>query len=327
VIRPFAEGHLADASRLLARRHLRHRVTQPLLDERYERPDMAAEEVAALWDIDGASGAVALLDDQLIGFVLGVPKADKTWGANVWVEGAGHALSDGCDAELTRDLYGAAAQTWVDQGLTAHYVLVPSDDETVVDAWFRCGFGQQHVHALRPVPDGEELADLRAALDRSPATIRSAGEGDVAALAALDLVLDSHQLMAPVFSKLPPMSLEEAVADWADGIHDDTLTTYVAERDGDVIGSAIGCSITKSSTNRGILRPPDAGFLGFAAVQPDGRGLGIGRALGQRVLAWSAEQGYRSVATDWRATNLLSSRAWPRLGFEPTFLRLHRQIG
>jgi hypothetical protein len=26
-------------------------------------------------------------------------------------------------------------------------------------------------------------------------------------------------------------------------------------------------------------------------------------------------------------TNLLSSRTWPRLGFETTFLRLHRVLG
>lgn len=34
-----------------------------------------------------------------------------------------------------------------------------------------------------------------------------------------------------------------------------------------------------------------------------------------------------SVDTDWRATNLLSSRTGPKLGFEPTFVRLHRVVG
>lgn len=32
------------------------------------------------------------------------------------------------------------------------------------------------------------------------------------------------------------------------------------------------------------------------------------------------------VVTDWRMTNLPSSRAWPRLGFRPTFHRLFRAI-
>jgi hypothetical protein len=45
------------------------------------------------------------------------------------------------------------------------------------------------------------------------------------------------------------------------------------------------------------------------------------------VLTWIAESGYRTAVTDWRATNLLSSRTWPELGFRPAFLRLHRLIG
>jgi hypothetical protein len=33
------------------------------------------------------------------------------------------------------------------------------------------------------------------------------------------------------------------------------------------------------------------------------------------------------MATDWRATNLLASRFWPKRGFATSFLRLHRWIG
>ena len=76
----------------------------------------------------------------------------------------------------------------------------------------------------------------------------------------------------------------------------------------------------------GLARPDDAGFLGFAAVFPDARGAGAGRALGEVVLDWAREAGYANVVTDWRATNLLSSRTWPRLGWRPTFLRLFRAI-
>jgi hypothetical protein len=48
--------------------------------------------------------------------------------------------------------------------------------------------------------------------------------------------------------------------------------------------------------------------------------------LGEAVLAWSRDAGHPYVVTDWRMTNLLSSRAWPRLGFRPTFYRLYRPI-
>jgi hypothetical protein len=32
------------------------------------------------------------------------------------------------------------------------------------------------------------------------------------------------------------------------------------------------------------------------------------------------------MVTDWRVTNLLSSRFWPARGFRTTFLRLYRHI-
>ena len=84
--------------------------------------------------------------------------------------------------------------------------------------------------------------------------------------------------------------------------------------------------MTVSGSNKGILRPDDAGFLGFAAVLPEARGAGIGKVLGTTVLDWAAAEGYGAVVTDWRATNLLSSRTWPKLGWRPTFYRLHRAI-
>ncbi|HEU4947125.1 MAG TPA: GNAT family N-acetyltransferase, partial [Kribbella sp.] len=122
-------------------------------------------------------------------------------------------------------------------------------------------------------------------------------------------------------------TLEEARADWEESIDDKDYATFVAEYDGQVIGSAIGCSLEKSSSHVGLARPDNAGFLGFAAVLPQFRGHGAGRALGETVLQWSADVGYDSVVTDWRVTNLLSSRTWPKLGFEQTFHRLHRLIG
>lgn len=122
-------------------------------------------------------------------------------------------------------------------------------------------------------------------------------------------------------------TVEEALQEWRETIRDPGYASFVAELDGEVAGSAVACSIELSSLHAGLARPDRAGFLGFAAVAPAARGRGLGRALGEAVIAWSADNGFRSVVTDWRATNLLSSRTWPRLGFRPTFLRLHRIVG
>ena len=46
----------------------------------------------------------------------------------------------------------------------------------------------------------------------------------------------------------------------------------------------------------------------------------------RETLRWAHEHGYRSMTTDWRASNLLSSRFWPRRGFRPQYLRLSRVV-
>lgn len=314
---PLAEEHLTDAARLLAARHAAHRRDEPLLPPAYEDPAVAERAVREAFGLEHASGAVAVRDGRVVGYLLGAPKPSATWGENVWVESAGLAVER---AEDARDLYAAAAADWVAAGRTAHYVLVPAHDGDLVAAWFRLAFGHQHTHAVRPL--GPQPARLPPGL-----RVRRAEHGDIPVLARLELELPAHQATAPTFSSAPASSYEESVAEWEEDWDDPDYATFVAEHQGRVVGSAVGCPLSKSSPNSGLLRPPDAGFLGFAAVFPGARGLGAGRALGEAVAGWCTEQDFSCVATDWRETNLLSSRAWPALGYRPTFVRLHRLLG
>ena len=319
-LRAFAADVIDDAARLLAARHRAQRLLEPGLSPAFEDPGAARAEIEALAGRDDASGAVATLGGAVAGYLLGTPRSVATWGANIWVEGAGQAVADG-QQELVRDLYGLAAARWVEEGRTSHSAVVPATDPTLVDAWFGVGFGQQHVHAIREVPAAGEAFRVPDGL-----VIRRAVRADIPVLAALEVELPIHQGRSPVFSRLTPPSLDATQAELEADFDDPRFEILVAEHEGRVIGSAVGCSIEESSEHVGLTRPPDAGFLGFAAVLPETRGLGAGRALGEAVIAWSRDTGYATVVTDWRQTNLLSSRTWPSLGFRPTFRRLHRAI-
>ncbi len=266
-----------------------------------------------MWQADGASGAVAIDDNgRMTGFLLGAAEPGSSWGPNAWIESAGHAAED---PEVVRDLYGFAAAQWVADGRIAHYVLVPAHDRELIDAWFRLGFGQQQVHAVL------------AAQPMAPATvtIRPARHTDLDTLIRLDLSLPDHQARSPVFSAYRSPSYDDIRAEWERILPDHAI--FVAERDGQVIGCAVGCALTHCGMDRGPARPDNAAFIGFAAVFPHARRTGAARALANAIIGWATEAGYHSIVTDWRATNLLSSRTWPRLGFTPTFLRLHRHVG
>ena len=316
-IGPFTPDAIPAAGRLLAARHRIQRLTEPGLSPAYEDPATTAAEIAAIAATDGASGAVARRGDELVGYLLGSSRP-ASWGPNRWVEGAGHAVAE---PETVRDLYGFAASRWVEAGATSQYAIVPATDPALVEAWFRVGFGQQHVHAIREVPSPAESLEVPPGL-----LLRLAERHDIPALARIDVSLPEHQARSPVFSGQTPPTVEASLAEIEADFDEPEFTTFVVEHDGAVIGYAVGCGIEESSEHRGIVRPERAGFLGFAAVLPEGRGMGAGRLLGEAVLAWSRDAGYPTVVTDWRETNLLSSRTWPRLGFRPTFRRLFRAI-
>jgi ribosomal protein S18 acetylase RimI-like enzyme len=313
---PFSDEHLDPAGRLLAARHARHRKAEPSLPERFEDPAAARQEIEQAWHVEGASGTVALRDERVVGYVVGTPRESKTWGENAWIELAGHAVEE---SEDVRDLYAEAAAHWVEEGRTRHYAFVPAADSSLVDAWFRLGFGQQHAHAL------QEVTPREVAL--SPGVeIREPREEEIEELIEIDLALPAHQSRSPVFSDIGQPTREELREEWASTLDGDEEHVLVAYQDGKP-GAVWSISpLEVSSQHRGLGRPERAAFLGFASTLPEFRGSGLGLALTDASFAWAAENGYEVMVTDWRVTNLLSSRFWAKRGFRRTFLRLYRSV-
>jgi GNAT superfamily N-acetyltransferase len=311
-LRSFAEDHLDAAAELLAARHRHHRATEPLLSERFEDASATRDEVASLWAQDDVSGGVLLRDGDVAGFLLGTRREDQNWGANIWIEPAGYAVDE---AELIRDLYAFCSQRWVDEGRTRHYALVPALDDQV-DAWFRMSFGAQQAHGIKEV-------DQRT----WPPGARRAEPGDIEALMEIVPLIAEHHGRAPVFSGVDwDEDADELRTMLAAEIADDELGELVYERDGRVVAHFELVSAEKGSMHRSLAQPDRAALLGFAASLPGVRGSGAGVALTEAASAWAHEQGYATMVTDWRETNLLSSRFWPARGFRRSFLRLYRSI-
>jgi GNAT superfamily N-acetyltransferase len=203
----------------------------------------------------------------------------------------------------------------VDEGRTRHYALVPNLDDHV-EAWFRLSFGAQQAHGIREVEGGVW-----------PPGTRHAEPGDLEALIELaPLIWDLHT-RPPVFSGIDwDEDADELRAMLAADIANDEVGELVYERDGRVVAAFELVSVEKGSMHRGLARPDGAAYLGWAASRPDVRGSGAGLALTEAAFAWAHEQGYATMVTDWRETNLLSSRFWPARGFRRSFLRLYRSI-
>jgi GNAT superfamily N-acetyltransferase len=85
--------------------------------------------------------------------------------------------------------------------------------------------------------------------------------------------------------------------------------TVVLEDGGELLGSA----------RMGPNRPGRGDHIGTASfmVAPEARGRGVGRALGEYVVQWHRDQGYRGIQFNAVVeTNTAAVRLWHSLGFE-----------
>jgi ribosomal protein S18 acetylase RimI-like enzyme len=304
---PFAETHLDDAARLLEQRHARHLEHEPLLAS---EPDFRAE-IEQAWNEEGADGSVVFDGARLRGYLLASPRSFTNTGLTWLVSGfAGLALEG--DAELVRDLYAHSAGRWVDDGHTRHGVYVPSSEPELIDGWFRLCFGASGVTAVRETtPESFE----------SSVAIRDGRPDDLEAAARLEAAMADSMQPAPSFSGMEAIPEEELLEEWRDTWDDDQFKHFVAEVEGRPVGHLV------LYTGREGLRIPEGSIdLAAASTDPEARGGGAGRALTAQALAWAHEHGYRAMTTDWRMTNLLASRFWPKRGFRETFLRMYRSI-
>jgi GNAT superfamily N-acetyltransferase len=288
-----------EAARLLSERFALQRAVEPLLPE---VDDFGVH-------VPDDEGVVATRGGKAVAYLAG-----EIQGEIATVGFGGHAASE---PDALRDLFAVLAERW---DVSRFAVAVPASDERLIDAWFRLAFGCQFMWAVRETAPAEQV-DSNTQI--SDAQIRPGTPDDLEAVAEFDEILWLLQARSPSFSGLIVPPRAEFREEWSD-LWDDpqTFTHFVAERDGRTVGHAL-----LYRRPEGDLRVPPANIdLAHAATLDDVRGSGVGLALAQHILGWAYDNGFRSMTTDWRSVNLLSSRFWPRRGFRPQYLRLYRAV-
>jgi GNAT superfamily N-acetyltransferase len=313
-IRDLDESLLDAAGELLARRHAGDRAVVPSLPRRFEDPEVARRAVAAVLESSGAKGVVATRGDAPIGFLAGAPLIDTLRGRAAWSGIGAHATGDPVEYPT---MYAALAEHWVEIGCLEHYVVLPPD-EAALRAWFSLGFGMQQVHALTRT-DG--VPEPRTG---SHSSIRRAGRDDLDAVRPLTSVIGEHQAASPVFAAHLPQIAADYVDGHAELLADESVGYFVAERAGRAV--AYLAMIPAEGGDGDLYIPERCVELAVAATLPEQRGSGVMTALTHHAFAWAQAEGFEFCLTDWRSTNRLSARFWPRFGFEPVAYRLHRTI-
>lgn len=320
---PFHEGLLPAAAELLARRHRRDRAAVPLLPARFEEPRTALAAVREVWHKPWTTGAAALRDGRLVGFLMGEVKVDTLRGRHVWMHLGGHALADDLAPEWYGDLYAAAGPDWLAMGAFDHYLMMPVHDAAGLDIWYGLSFGREQAHAMRslaePLPDSADVPGVRvrrATLDDRDVMVEE-----------MSPLLRAHLAGPPVWAGALPEYVWPMREGFAEMLTDDNIHVWLAEdENGRVLGYQAYYPGSPADDNLTISLSERAVLLEVAATRPEARGRGVGRALTRAGLADAAAGGYRVCIADWRTTNIEAARFWPRLGFRPAVYRLTRKV-
>ena len=269
---------------------------------------------------EDSSGAVATRGGAAVGYLLGTPRSDPTWGPNVWVELAGHASdrARGCSRPLCAR-GGALGRGGTYVALRDRSGKRPRRDRCLVQ-------GRIRPPACSRCPRGASVGgdDIPGRRRRTSGDARRHRRARASSMGSFRRTRRNR----------PCFSAGNGCLDTRGGTS--RVDRRIRRRRRSVHSSQ---SSTAVSSDRHSAAPPTAraptvalpgrdgaALLAFAAVDPDARGAGIGQALSQAILGWARSKDYDIIVTDWRMTNLLSSRAWPRAGYRPTFFRLFRAI-
>ncbi len=131
--------------------------------------------------------------------------------------------------------------------------------------------------------------------------VRPLAEADWAAVVA---IVQEVAAAGETYTLDHGIGVEPARAFWSDSAH----RVVAVDAAGTVLGSA------KMGPNR-VAQGSHVGTASFV-VAGAARGLGVGRALGEHVVAWHEEHGFRAIQFNAVVeTNASAVRLWQRLGF------------
>jgi len=315
----FQHSHVEAASMLLAARHANERGRTPSLQRSFEEPEYAKRAINALLERENTSGVATFKDAELIGYMIGKLDTDKHRERYTWVDYAGAAIAAQESAELYRDMYAVIAAEWVKSGSFKHYVLVPGGDAKAMDGWFRLGFGYEQVHAVQTIPSNVPLP-----LQNSAIHIRLGKEGDEQAVRKIATLIMEHQAQSPVWASAFIEDRGQLQDGYVELLKDHSAYFWVAFEGQDILGFQAFFPPENSDSN--MMIPSSCISLGVGATVPQARGKGIGTALIKYGFDHAYKAGYINCMTDWRMTNLESSRFWPKQNFIPYAYRLVRHI-
>lgn len=314
------EEMLDDGARLLSQNHRYLRGEGlSLLPQRFEEIGHARQALSAILHQPKAMGLAALSGGKLMAYLIGCPEVNAIRGRHVWIHPAGMGADTSCSLEIMRDLYSRLGVIWVKNGFFDHFALTLAQQDRL-EPWLKLGFGYEQAHALLDL----EKLDTSSFSTNPRLVVREATQKDRSVVQSFSRIIPQEHAGAPVWGVALPEDVPEIHEGYGELLEEKGTTTWLAFLHEKPVGIQVYRTLPNGGAN--LLIPNGTTRLTVASTIKDARAMGVSTTLLVRGLQDARSKGFRYCETDWRVTNLLSSRHWPRRGFLPVAYRLVRKV-
>jgi GNAT superfamily N-acetyltransferase len=323
---PFGSEMIAEAGKLLAKRHTCNRQILPLLPERFEDLQVAAKAVNELWQAKYKNGYAAFRNGEMLAYLIG-DFEDQPWARSGYIYLHGYALSDGESVAVLQDLYALLGEDWVRRGIFSHNLYISAADKQVIQGLFAIGLGMERVDGLLDLRT-LEIPNLD---DPEGITIRRAGKDDRDQAASVAYVMLNALASAPYWLPVTPEAVDDFKERWSgrvdgNGVDGKDWTVWMALEEDQAVGTVTFFKNTEQENEVQMLLSPHTVYLATAVTRPEVRNRGIANLLTWRGLEAARTEGFEICLINWVSPNLLASRYWPRFGFQEVAYRLSKQV-
>ncbi len=273
--------------------------------------------VNADFDADELAGALlstpepvwVALDDGVVGHIHGAILESDVFGHGAWIAPDGVSFDN---PHVLAALYAHAGAQWAERGVVEHFVWI-HDELTRRNDWLELGFhfmhrrGMMHLspRSVRPLPDGYHL--------------RRGDVSDLATAIGLAEKLQDAQSLGPSFSFDLPRDTHD---DLGELLEEPDSRLWIVETHDSAVASCITFPLPPRRDT-----PEGAIHLSAVIVDETHRNRGIGTSMVDAALHEGLQRGFTIAETNWRVPHRSAAEFWPRYGFTPTALRLHRTVG
>ena len=291
---PFSQEHVQEAGQLFTQSYQREQLHSPLLPSRVmDEPSW----IHAMLQSKLANPGIAVLErGRLLSYMISGGQFPWKGQQAVMVHEYCHAaVADGKQA-LYQNMYQALAQEWVNRHAHLHLIGHFAHDDILQETLYQFGFG-----ALV----AERLCDASAIDPRHDYVVKE--EQDISKLVDLHIEHTRYYPQSPIFLS--------RFADRPSALAD--LESHV--QNGDVFfvsyeqNEPRAYMIVGESTVGGegfLLQKTHTAQVKSAYARPGMRSKGVGKALLQRAIQWSHQQGYERVFVEHESANFTGGRFW-----------------